>query len=139
MLKFKLQGSFDREERSSDDYPPVGSRLADIRARAQWCREKRYNRFFSQVNPVLPQHLFQFLIPRAEHSGNFLWTAQCRMITTIYNSCCQVPQIACTADSANMTVCEEVFNATLTINLADVIASVPDRALELQDLTLNQE
>ena len=93
----------------------------------------------SSINSFLPQHLFQFLIPRAEHSGNFLWTAQCRMITTIYNNCCQVPQIACTADSANMTVCEEVFNATLTINLADVIANVPDRALELQDLTLNQE
>ena len=94
----------------------------------------------SSVNPGFnTPHLFQFLIPRAEHSGNFLWTAQCRMITTIYNSCCQVPQIACTADSANMTVCEEVFNATLTINLADVIASVPDRALEVQDLTFNQE
>ena len=89
----------------------------------------------SFVNPVLPQHLLQFLIPRAEHSGNFLWTAQCRMITTIYNNCCQVPQITCTADSANMTVCEEVFNATLTINLADVIANVPNRALELTDLT----
>ena len=72
---------------------------------------------------------------RAENSGNIMWMVQCRMITNLYAECCGV--VSCTGDSANMTVCEEVFNATMTINLYDVINQNPDRALKPQQLLLD--
>ena len=81
----------------------------------------------------------RFLNSRSENSGNLFWAMQCRMITTIYAECCGVPAVTCTADIANMTVCEEVFNATMSINLYDIISQNPERALKPQQLTNNNE
>ena len=72
---------------------------------------------------------------RAENSGNLVWGVQCRMITQIYSRCCGL--VACTGNNANMTVCEEVFNATMSVNLYDIINQTPERALKPQQLTIN--
>ena len=95
-----------------------------------WCIILYINQyFFAQI----------FLTSRSENSGNLFWAMQCRMITTIYAECCGVPAVTCTADIANMTVCEEVFNATMSINLYDIISQNPERALKPQQLTNNNE